>query len=66
MAKELTCSGVIVLDGVKKDFETLTDSELNTVESLWRSRLSGSMSRYYSAHGEEFEKIFRKAEKRTV
>jgi len=58
MAKrELTCTGVIVLNGAERDIETLNDDERKEISDVWHRRLSDSMSLYFSAHPEEYKAL---------
>ena len=57
MAKALNCRGVIVLNGVERDLKSLNGAERCAVASTWQSRLSEGLSRYFSAHPEEYKRL---------
>ena len=56
--KELTATvSVIMEDGTIKPFEELTPEEEQRMRANMKARLERNMSRYFSAHPEEFAKI---------
>ena len=56
--KELTATiSVIMEDGTVKPWEELTEEEHSRVMANMKARLERNMSRYFSAHPEEFAKL---------
>lgn len=56
--KELTATvSVIMEDGTIKPWEEMTTDEIKRMRANMKARLERNMSRYFSAHPEEFAKL---------
>ncbi|MCM1286290.1 MAG: hypothetical protein NC213_08040 [Acetobacter sp.] len=57
MRGELTATVSVIISDVVKPFSELTESEIEKFKNNAAERLSSSMSRYFSQHANEYQKV---------